>query len=185
MSDQFEFTVARQEDVISVEGPAAGEVMRALFTRVLPAGHLEYHRWEGGQSAVAACWFPPDRLELRIPVGSEALTLKSYLEELRRRTRRPTPVEGRIRQLITRLEAWSYADSDVGAGPAESMANDLRALSLDAPSELARRAIRQAQDALDDGMPAEVVAGALYRVLREVEDEGRGQASGLEPSGSG
>jgi len=185
MSGQFEFTVSRQEDLITVEGPAAGEVMRALFRLVLPAGQLEYHRWVGGHSTVAACWFPPDRLEVRVPAGGEAATLKAHLAELRRRISQPTPFGGRVRQLITRLEAWSYTDSDVGAGPAESMANDLRALSLEAPSDDARRAIRQAQDALDDGMPAEVVAGALYRVLHEVEDETGGQASGLGPSVSG
>jgi hypothetical protein len=185
MSGQFEFTVSRQEDLITVEGPAAAEVMRALFKLALKAGRLEYHRWDGGQSMVAACWFPPDRLEVRVPAGAEAASLRTHLLQLRRRISRPTPFGDRVLTLITRLEAWSYADSDVGAGPAESMANDLRALSLTAPSEDARRAIRQAQDALDDGMPAEVVAGALYRVLRELEGETGGQASGLGPSGSG
>jgi hypothetical protein len=184
MSGQFEFSVSRQEDLITVEGPAAAEVMRALFKLALPAGRLEYHRWDGGHSTVAACWFPPDRLELRVP-AREAATLRAHLDDLRRRLSQPTPFGGRVLKLITRLEAWSYADSDVGAGPAESMANDLRALSLEAPSEDARRAIRQAHDALDDGMPAEVVAGALYRVLSELAGETGGQASGLGPSVSG
>lgn len=183
MNGGFQFTEPRGEALVVVEGRAAAEVSRALFGGALPAGRLEYRTWAEGESAAAVCWIPPDRLELRVPAG-DAPRLLARLQELKQ-TMRSTPFGDRIRQLITRLEAWSYADSDPGSGPAESMAGELRALAAGAPSPRTRRAIGQAQDALDDGMPAELIAGTLYRVLRELEVPTVDQASGLDPSASG
>jgi hypothetical protein len=43
----------------------------------------------------------------------------------------------------------------------------------------------EARDALDDGLPAEVIAGTLERVLEQLDGGPLSQASGLEPSASG
>jgi hypothetical protein len=183
MNGELQFGAPRDETLVVVEGRAAAEVSQALFGGTLAAGRLEYRSWSGGEAAVAACWFPPDRLELRV-AAADGPRLLARLRELRQTTR-STPFGDRIRQLVTRLEAWSYADSDPGSGPAESMAGELRALAADSPSPRTRRAIGQALDALDDGLPAELIAGTLYRVLHELEVPPVDQASGLDPSASG
>jgi len=74
-----------------------------------------------------------------------------------------------LRRLIARVEAWSYADSDAGAGPAEEIAAELNRLVSLSPTAAVKRDIREAQDALDDGLPAENVAAALYRVLAQLQ----------------
>lgn len=81
-----------------------------------------------------------------------------------------------LRRLIARVEAWSYADSDAGVSPAEEVAAELTRLASVLPTPSLRPSIRQAQDALDDGLPAETVAAALYRLLAEVQRT-RAQAS--------
>ena len=184
MSEQFEFKDAVSEQLFVIEGAPAERVMRALFGSRLPLGQLVYRALElAGDIQVAACWRRPERLELRVPAAAAGalrarlISLASPLAE--------TPFQLRVRQLIARLEAWSYADSDSGAGPAESMAGELRSLSSQAPGAAARRVIAQAQDALDDGLPAEVIVGALERALDDVNPQMRGQASGLDPSVSG
>lgn len=85
--------------------------------------------------------------------------------------------EATLRRLIARVEAWSYADSDAGAGPAEEIAAELNRLASMSSVPLLKPGIREAQDALDDGLPAENVAAALYRVLAQVQRAGP-QASG-------
>jgi hypothetical protein len=75
-----------------------------------------------------------------------------------------TEFADRLNRLIGRVEAWSYADSDAGAGLPEELAKDLRRLASKSPPGTLRDGIRRAQDALDDGLPAETVAAALYRV---------------------
>lgn len=82
----------------------------------------------------------------------------------------------RLQRLIGRVEAWSYADADPGAGEPEELARDLRRLAAVAPSGLLRQGVRRAQDALDDGLSGEAVAAALYRVRAELE-AGRPQVS--------
>lgn len=73
----------------------------------------------------------------------------------------------RLNLLIGRVEAWSYGDSDAGAGLPVELARDLRRLASKAPVGVLRDGIRHAQDALDDGLSAETVAAALYRVRAE------------------
>lgn len=183
MNGRFEFTRGRYEELILVEGPATADVCTALFGGLLQPGRLEYRRWDGGgDSAAAVCWLPPERLELRV-TNLDASRLLARLSRLGGTTR-STPFGERVRELITRLEAWSYADSDSGTGPAESVAGELRTLAAQAPTAAARAAIGQAQDALDDGLPPEVIAGTLYRVLRDIEPP-FDQASGLGPPASG
>jgi hypothetical protein len=67
-------------------------------------------------------------------------------------------------RLIGRVEAWSYADTDAGSGLPEELAKDLKRLAAKAKAAALRDGIRRAQDALDDGLSAETVAAALYRV---------------------
>ncbi|MDQ6710956.1 MAG: hypothetical protein M3Z11_10425 [Candidatus Dormibacteraeota bacterium] len=182
MTEQFEFTEAGPEAHFVVVGSEAARVTAALFGGLLTPGQLLTRRWPGGgETEAAACWLPPDRLEIRVPLAA-APQLRAALSSLAGSGVAPFPE--RVRSLIARLEAWSYADSDSGSGPAEALANDLRRLATEAPPA-SRRAIKQAQDALDDGLPAEVIIGTLDRALRETEGPGRRQASGLGPSASG
>jgi hypothetical protein len=183
MDERFEFRFLQGEALVVVEGPAAAEVARSLFGKLLEAGRLEYRAWTVGRAPAATAWFPPDRLELRVP----AEDLQGLLARLRglRGPAGPSSFGERVRQLVVRLEAWSYSDSDLGSGPAESMAGELAALAQTAPSPVVRRAILEARDALDDGLPAEVIAGTLERVLRLLQAGPAGQASGLDPSVSG
>ena len=85
-----------------------------------------------------------------------------------------------LERLIVRVEAWSYADSDVGAGQSRELARGLKSLASIAPTPALLAGVRHAQDALDDGLSAEVVAAALYRLRTEWE-AGSPQAS-LPPS---
>jgi hypothetical protein len=77
--------------------------------------------------------------------------------------------ESRLHALIRQVEAWSYADSDAGAGTAAELAAELAALMSNAPSVSLRRNLRRAQDALDDGLPAEALAAELYRIRDELQ----------------
>jgi hypothetical protein len=74
----------------------------------------------------------------------------------------------RLNRLIGRVEAWNYADSDAGAGLPVEVARELKALSAAAASPRLKQGVRRAQDALDDGLSAEAVAAALYRVRAEL-----------------
>jgi hypothetical protein len=81
----------------------------------------------------------------------------------------------RLNWLIGRVEAWSYGDSDAGSGLPEELAKDLKRLASKTPAGTLRDGIRRAQDALDDGLSAETVAAALYRVRADC-------LKGLQPS---
>jgi hypothetical protein len=74
----------------------------------------------------------------------------------------------RLNRLIGRVEAWNYADSDAGAGLPVEVARELKALAAAAASPRLKQGVRRAQDALDDGLSAEAVAAALYRVRAEL-----------------
>ncbi|HEY4844754.1 MAG TPA: hypothetical protein VII89_03580 [Candidatus Dormibacteraeota bacterium] len=80
----------------------------------------------------------------------------------------------RLNRLIGRVEAWSYGDSDAGAGLPVEVARELKALASTAPSSALKEGVRRAQDALDDGLSAEAVAAALYGVRTKL-DAGAGQ----------
>jgi hypothetical protein len=84
----------------------------------------------------------------------------------------------RLDRLIGRVEAWSYADSDAGAGLPVEVARELKALASAAASLRLKQGLRRAQDALDDGLSAEAVAAALYQVRAELE---AGGAQGVSP----
>ena len=84
----------------------------------------------------------------------------------------------RLQRLIGRVEAWSYADADPGAGVPQEVAAELKRLATAAPTPRLRTGVRRAQDALDDGLSAEAVAAALYRLRGEFEAE---RPQGSEP----
>ena len=86
--------------------------------------------------------------------------------------------ENRLERLIGRVEAWSYADADPGAGVPEELARELNRLAAVAPTPELRQDVRRAQDALDDGLSAEAVAAALYRVRTQL---GAGGPQGSAP----
>jgi hypothetical protein len=88
----------------------------------------------------------------------------------------------RLQRLIVRVEAWSYADADPGAGVPEEIARELNWLAAMAPSPLLRQGVRRAQDALDDGLSAEAVAAALYRVRAGFEAGGPQGSAPPSPS---
>lgn len=183
MTDQFEFSNLRQEALVVVEGRRATALATALFGALPVEGRLEYRAWDPGLEPAAVAFFPPDRLELRVP-SDDLPRLLAHLERLNGRPASSRFAQ-RVRQLVARLEVWSYSDSDSGSGPAEAMAAELSALAKVAPSTEIRLAVFEARDALDDGLPAEVITGTLERVLRQLETGPAGQASGLGPSASG
>jgi hypothetical protein len=73
-----------------------------------------------------------------------------------------------LEALIRDLEAWSYADSDAGSRAPVEIARELASLARNAPTPDTRRQLSRAQDALDDGLPAERVAAELYRIRGEL-----------------
>jgi len=90
----------------------------------------------------------------------------------------------RLNRLIARVEAWNYADSDAGAGLPVEVARELKALAAAAASPKLKEGVRQARDALDDGLSAEAVAAALYRVRADLDSAGVQGVSPPPPSPS-
>jgi len=88
----------------------------------------------------------------------------------------------RLERLISRVEAWSYADLDAGAGLPEEVARELKRLAASAPSPALKEGVRRAQDALDDGLSAEAVAAELYGVRTDFV-RGAQASRPLSPSG--
>jgi hypothetical protein len=84
----------------------------------------------------------------------------------------------RLDRLIGRVEAWNYADSDAGTGLPVEVARELKALAAAAATPRLKQSVRWAQDALDDGLSAEAVTAALYRVRADL---GAGGAQGVSP----
>jgi hypothetical protein len=76
--------------------------------------------------------------------------------------------KSRLDEVIRRVEAWSYADSDAGAGVPVELAEALRWLAGSTPIPSTRARLVRAQEALDDGLSAEVVAAELYAIREEL-----------------
>lgn len=74
----------------------------------------------------------------------------------------------RLEALIRRVEAWTYADTDAGAGVPVELADELRGLADAAPDRAVRQRLIRAQEALDDGLSSESVAAELYRIRTEL-----------------
>lgn len=153
----FEYKRLPNEAFFSLHGPAAAEVMTSLFSGRLEPAVLQHLRWAEDAPAAAVCWLPPDRLEIRVPAQAGwPERLAERLEELA-----DTAFKARLQTLIDRVEAWGYADIEVSG--AEDIAAELTQLAASARSSRTRREVERARDALDDGLPAETVAAALYR----------------------
>ncbi len=157
----FEYHIGRAEARFVLHGKGAEAAGTVLFGGRLTPGALLYRPWRPDAPAAAVAWFPPDHLEIRIPAEDPwPGLLKARLEVL------ADPAAGawraRLSTALARLEAWGDLDLDPGGG-IEEFALELRALQEEAPSNEARAAIRSAREALDDGLPTEVVAAALYR----------------------
>jgi hypothetical protein len=89
----------------------------------------------------------------------------------------------RLNRLIARVEAWSYADSDAGAGLPVEVARELKLLASAARSATLKSGVRRAQDALDDGLSAETIAAALYGIRAELDASGGQLPPPPSPSG--
>jgi hypothetical protein len=150
---------------VVAEGKPAEQAMLGLFGMQLEAGRIYHLDWQPGGPPVAACWLAPGRLELRVAdLDGWPDRLLARLQEVASDAiqARRAAFGARLSGLIARLEAWNYADSEAGGGLQE-IAAELAQLAGDAPSSEARREILNAQDGLDDGLPAEAVTAALYR----------------------
>jgi hypothetical protein len=89
----------------------------------------------------------------------------------------------RLNRVIGRVEAWSYGDSDAGAGMPVEVARELKALASTAPSPTLEQGVSRAQDALDDGLSAEAVVAALYSVRAELAAGGPQRSDAPSPPG--
>src|SRR5438445_12919839 len=105
MVGDLEYKLERKEALFSVVGPGAAAAMTGLFGRPLEPAQLEYVDWADGAPRLAACWFPPDRLEVRVPAEG------GWPERMAERLR--TPAAGsfpaRLDALVARPEAWTSA----------------------------------------------------------------------------
>jgi hypothetical protein len=159
---QSEYEPIGQEAVFAVQGPAALRLWKSLTTGPVVPLRMSLLDWEPGAPQLVACWTSHQRLELRIP--SDGPWIELLAGRLRRLDSGPAPAfEHQLRLLMTRLDEWSYTDSDAGDG-LEELAAEIKTLEDKAPRSL-REHLRQAREALDDGLPAEMVTAALYRAL--------------------
>jgi hypothetical protein len=76
--------------------------------------------------------------------------------------------KSRLEAVIRRVDAWTYADSDAGAGVPVELAAELRSLADAAPDRMVRQRLIRAQEALDDGLSSESVAAELYRIRTQL-----------------
>jgi hypothetical protein len=123
----------------------------------LTPGHALQRVWSPEAPAVLVIVVAPDRVEIRVPEPwssrlADRLAQLTATQEFGRR----------VSQAIARLEAWHESDADSGTGP-EELAAELRELRQQAPSPESKRAIADAIEALDDGLPADAVTAALFR----------------------
>lgn len=145
--------------------------MLGLFGARLEAGRIYHLAWLPHGPLLAVCWLPPGRLEIRIADRDgwpDRLLAKLQQLAAGDDLAGRTAFGARLTGLIARLEAWNYADSEAGGG-LEEIAGELVLLAADAPTPDARQEILNAQDGLDDGLPAEAVTAALYRARRKAE----------------
>lgn len=159
---QISFGLERTEVCYWVQGQGALEAGLALFGSNLKPHVLQYLAWLRDAPPAGVVWFPPARLEIRVPaLDPWPSLLAARLAEVISKS----PDNGwrdLLADALARLEAWMDSDVDQGGG-AEELAAELEALQRQAPTPESRQAIGSARDALDDGLPAEAVAAALYR----------------------
>jgi len=142
-------------------GAGALALAERLFGSSLALGVAARRPWNHGAPLALVIPVTPERVEIRIPDREPwASLLAEHLAELTE----PASFRRRLAQAIARLEAWHESDTESGSGPEELAAELLRLRRL-APSPESGQAIGDAAEALDDGLPVDVVAAALYRAL--------------------
>ncbi len=150
------------EAVFVLYGRGAARVAQELLHAQATPSLLVYVTWQAEAPPAAVTWVPPDRLEVRIPAeGPWPELMRAHLLALGADDGHGSWHQ-RLREAIALLESWSDSDTDPGGGM-EELAAELLALYDAAPSDQARLAITSARDALDDGLPPDVIAAGLYR----------------------
>jgi hypothetical protein len=142
-------------------GAGALALAERLFGSSLAFGMAARLSWNPGAPQALVIPLTPERVEIRIADSEPwASRLAEHLAELTE----PALFGRRLSQAIARLEAWHESDTESVSGPEELAAELLRVRRL-APSPESGQAIDDAMEALDDGLPLDVVAAALYRAL--------------------
>jgi hypothetical protein len=161
-----------QEDTVALDwlpgergfalvGAGALALAERLFGSGLATGTAAERPWKPGAPPALVVPVTPERIEIRIPDREPwASLLAEHLAALTE----PASFGRRLAQAIARLEAWHESDIESGSGP-EELAAELLRLRRQAPSPESGQAIGDAVEALDDGLPVDVVAAALYRAL--------------------
>ncbi len=158
------FRLERTEACFCVEGEGALQAGIVLFGPDLKLYALQYRTWLTDAPLAGVVWLPPSRLEIRIPAHDPwPKLLSARLAEV---ANAAGAWADHLSRVIARLEAWIESDTDAGCG-VEELASDLQALEGRAPTPEARQIISSARDALDDGLPTEAVAAALYRARQQ------------------
>jgi hypothetical protein len=142
-------------------GAGALDLAERLFGSGLAVGTAAYRPWKPGAPSALVVPVTPERVEIRIP---DREPWPSLLAEHVAALTEPASFGPRLALAIARLEAWHESDTESGSGPEELAAELLRLRRL-APSLESGQAIGDAVEALDDGLPVDVVAAALYRAL--------------------
>jgi hypothetical protein len=138
-------------------GDGAAAAAERLFGGGLEPGQAIQRQWSPDAPPVLVVMVTADRIEIRVP-ERWSTRLAARLGQLTAAQR----FNQRVGRAIARLEAWHESDADSGTSP-EELAAELRELRQLAPSGESKRAITDALEALDDGLPADVVTAALYR----------------------
>lgn len=142
--------------LVGSDAPAVAERVFGSPVRVGQAVRLP---WDAGAPAALVILVSPDRLEIRIP---DQEPWPARLRERLAGAAGAASFGGRLTRAIARLEAWQESDAESGTG-LEDLAAELDRLRQLAPSPESRQAVGDALEALDDGLPADSVAAALYR----------------------
>lgn len=140
-------------------GAGAQATAERLFGSRLAVGRALQLTWEPGAPAALVIMISATRVEVRLPAEEPWAT--RLLERLGAVTESSLFSKG-LARAIARLEAWHESDADLATSP-EELADELTHLRQLAPSAESRQAIVDALEALDDGLPADAVAAALYR----------------------
>lgn len=147
------------ERAFALIGAGAQDTAERLFGCRLAVGQALQVIWEPGAPAALVIAMSPTRVEVRLPAEEPWAT--RLLERLGSVEESILFSEG-LARAIARLEAWHESDADSATSPVE-LADELSHLRQLAPSVESRQAIVDALEALDDGLPADAVAAALYR----------------------
>lgn len=135
-----------------------GEAER-LFGARLTIGQAHRLAWEAGAPEALVIPVAATRVEIRI---ADREPWVSRWHAWLAGHRAATAFGDQLARAISKLEAWQESEADGAASP-EELAVELTRLRQLAPSVESERAIVEALEALDDGLPADAVAAALYR----------------------